>query len=317
MSVPSYRHALGESWHLTWRHPLIWPLGLMAALAGQFGLGDFLGQITLWLQTRRTSWLLNLDAFISAWTPRDLSDGLSLTWLLCIVFSLLIVLTFLAISAKGALIAWSAHSGEKHFTLIWKQGIQHFWRLLAIALIEKFCLLVTFLILILLGGELLKLNNNWASWGLTILITAVIILSLSISAIAMYASGYVIISKNKLWTACRQSGKIFLQHPLVTLELSVLLWLINWVLIAVLITGSYLVFAPAAAGLFAFGSTEIAALMYVGLAFSTFLFLLLTILGASFFQAFTTIAWTRLFVAMNRFGFKSRVWQWIKNIFHQ
>jgi hypothetical protein len=163
----------------------------------------------------------------------------------------------------------------------------------------------------------LQWGGDWANWGLTILITLVIIISLAISAMAMYASGYVIISKSKFWTACKQSGKIFLQHPLVTLELSVLLWLINWVLIAILITGSYLVFTPAAIGLFAFGSTGLATIMYIGLAFSTFLFLLLTVLGASFFQAFTTIAWTRLFVSMNRFGFNSRVWQWIKNIFHR
>ena len=45
MHEPTYRQALGRAWQFTWHDKTVWILGLLAVLAGQWGLSNIVSKL--------------------------------------------------------------------------------------------------------------------------------------------------------------------------------------------------------------------------------------------------------------------------------
>ena len=143
----------------------------------------------------------------------------------------------------------------------------------------------------------------------------VLFVSLFISIISIYTLCALVVDGKGLWSAVKKSWAIFSRHMLVSLEAGILLMLLNFLLVTVIVVGSFFAFLPAMLIWLAAGITNTVVLAAIGFSLGVFLLLVFMILAAGFFNAFTTSAWVFLYMKMHKEGIPSRTIHLFKHLF--
>lgn len=312
MLEPTYNQALSKAWDLVRHHKIIWVFGLLSVLLGQFGVTNFIGQIAYLDQS--TFFVNRLSATILSstwWQP--LLSGWYL-WLLVIAAALSILVVFLAVASEGALIALAAdwYKKEKIDSIdkAWHKGVKHFWRLLAVKVLERGLLA---LLLGVVGYLLLFFLEAETMIGLILsglVFAAGFILALFISSVAIYASGYIVQDQNSLSVALNKARLLFGRHVLVSLELAVVQFFASIVLIAVVLVLGFCLLAPSVVLSIVAGFTGYTGLIAFGIYLTMALFVVLVAVLGGIFNAWITSSWIFLFMKMHREGVISRVMHW-------
>ncbi len=320
MKEPTYRQTLAHAWSITWHNKALWIFGLFSVLLGQFGFSDIFGQIWSVLDNAAMGgWAIFLPSIKLNWSG-DTRSMLGIIWLAGICLALLVALVFLAVTSQGALISYAAEwfKTKKHQKLSkpWGHGLKHFWSILFINILRK-----VFLVSSLLSFGLVLsyfFNSETLSQGFLSAFSLVIVLFLSllISIISIYTLCALVIDGKGVMPAIKKSINIFSQHVLVSLEVGVLLMLLNFLLVIVLVVGSFFAFLPAVLIWLAAGATNTLVLAGVGLSVGIFLLLVFTVFVAGFFNAYTTSAWVFLYIKMHKEGINSRVVHFLKHLFN-
>ncbi len=322
MSEPTYRQALSFGWELAWRHKNLWILGLFAALLGHMGIIHLVSELFL-AATQFSAPNLWLD-LISVFSGG--SVGLSgfgfeqvllVLWLIALLLGTLLVLAFISTASQGALIHAAAKFSKRSSDLppmdkSWHEGVTHFWKLFGLNIIKKFIL--GFMTLWVAWSALYAFASNEASVRAAFVMIFIIaaLVGLVLSFLLIYAAGYVVVENYSFGAAIQESWRLFVKHPLVSLEMGVIMLIIHLVAAAAVIAGIYIVFAPALVMWFIAQFLGSSALAGIGVASGLLgLGLLIALIGA-IVGVFTISVWTYLFMKMHGTGVGSRVRYWLK-----
>lgn len=317
MSEPIYRQTFSQAWKLVWHHKILWIFGLLAVLLGQFGLDNFVGQLAL-LGSGHALLVPHIQGFsLAPFFTR--ASVLWSVWLLIIVSGVLILSILMTVAAQGALIAaagnWFKIKRSPNISKAWHTGVAHFWRLLLVTIIKRLLFLALLLILYWVAMSV-PAPASAAYQTMLILIFAIgTFCALIISATCIYASGYIVIEREKTFAAFRHGWDLLWRHFLASLEISIIFLLIDVGLIALITMGAVWFFVPSFILTLVAGFTGWAGLVSVGITLSmAFLLISVALLGAVY-NAFVITAWTYAFMKMHREGINARLLHWLGLLF--
>jgi hypothetical protein len=319
MKEPTYRQTLIHAWDVVWHNKSLWILGLFAVLLGQFGFSDVFGKMwSLADVGARGEWNFLLPT-IKLNFSGDVWSALGILWLSIICMSIVAFLVFLAVTSQGALISYAADwfKSKKHQSLSkpWNRSLKHFWSILVVNILRSVCIGLS---LAVFGVVLVRFFSSQVlpqGYLLALSLVLVLFVSLFISIISIYTLCALVIDGKGLRAAIAKAWDIFSHHTLVSLEVGVLLMLFNLLLVAAIVIAAFFAFVPAILIWFAAGITNTVILAAVGFFLGISLWLVLIVLIAGFFNAYTTSAWVFLFMKMHKEGISSRVIHFFKHMF--
>lgn len=316
MLEPSYKEAFSHAWNLVWKHKILIIFGLLAVLVGQFGISNFVGQLWALIQDGNTA---HIFAWPDTWPVLSLEQGdlIWIGWLGLIVVALVILIVVAAVCAQGALIAasidWFRKKTTPSWRVAWKKGVRHFWRLLAVDVAQKILLsglAVTTYALI----SAFNFSNVGNFFFLIIVLSTGLVLGFAVSSICIYTAGYILEEEDSLMTSLVLACNLFKRHILVSLEISILLLLLNIVLIAAIFWLSTIVLIPSFFLWLVGGFTGLRGLFTLGLILAAFLFVIALAIMGGLFNAYTTATWMYLFMKMHKHGLDSRLVHYTQKI---
>ncbi len=319
MSEPRYTEALSKAWHLVWHNKVLWVFGLLSLVLGQFGLNNFIGQLVALggaTDVSEAPWW----SWPASWPVIHIgtaADALLFSWVLVILLAVGVFVLVGAVLSQGALIVAAAdyfkNETKPNLRKAWRKGVRHFWRLLALNVVQKL-FLGAILVSVVSLTRLISPDTFLGFSAVVIILGGATLLALAVSAVTIYATGYLVEYEQPFFTSLWRGVQLLDEHLLVSLELSILLLLSNALLVGVLVLGSFVVVVPSMLLWLTAGLTGYTALLSVGFVIAFFLFMLLVMCSGAAFNAFTTSAWMFLFMRMHRQGLKSRVWYWLERV---
>jgi len=236
-----YRDILKKSWGILWRYYWLWPLGLLAALAGNGGEYNVLSlsqdqinnQATA-LQTLRQA--LRADQIKALWTSiidTFTTSPITKIWLLVLIFGLFLVAVWIVIIAQAGLIQSAGNlDADKPANL--KQALQvghkKFWPIFWLNVLTRF-ISSLLLVVAFLPFLISFLASPSVGWNLTILLIISYVISIPltiiISFVLRYAANYIVLENEPWWTALEKGLNLFFRNWLVSLETAAILFVIN------------------------------------------------------------------------------------------
>jgi hypothetical protein len=319
MKEPLYFQALKHSWALAFKHKLLWVFGIFALFLGQMGFMEFLfkalkaGSINTWSSKCMTfvSYFKDSGGFASFKMPWT-----SVPWAIClliILFGLVAVFLFLAISSQGAIIkaaALYAKNDKKmpSVTTSWQAGVSHFWRLLGINLLKK--LLIMCLTVFVGWGAWSAVTGSYSGWAVVIfflIFLLAIIVGFALSFLTIYAAGYVVVEEYSFLKSLKASWRLFVDHWLVSVEVGLIIILTNVILFVILLVGFLVLFFPTLILWAVSFATAKVGLYLAGILIGLLLFTIYAVLVVAIHTVFTTSVWTYLFMKMHKHGLKSKI----------
>lgn len=319
MKEPTYRQTLGHAWDAVWHNKSLWILGLFSVLLGQFGFSDIFGKIWSMADISETGGWNFLLPTIKLNFSGDVWSTLGILLISVICMSILAFLVFLGVTSQGALISYAADwfKSRKHQKLSkpWRRSLKHFWSIFLINIFRKILLVLSLAVFGLTLNYFIFSQNLPQGFVLALSLVVILFLSLFISIISIYALCALVIDGKGMRAAIAKAWDIFSHHTLVSLEVGILLMLLNFLLVTAIAVAAFFAFAPAVLFWLAAGITNTVVLAAVGFYLGIFLWLALIILIAGFFNAYTTSAWVFLFMKMHKEGIPSRLIHIFKYMF--
>jgi len=315
-----YRNILKQSWQITWHNKYLWFFGLFAALLGSGGTFEIIfrgynsntgqGLFTGLRDFIKTGFLSNFFIGIGRLL---INDPISLLFILAMYIFLIFIVCFLIwliMVSQAALINNAANiiTKKKHnFKAGLDLGIKKFWPVFGLNVILKIVIYIAFLLISLpiisLSRFYFPIANSLFMIAFIILVPLLFVFSFIIN----YALAYIVI-KNKNFNKALQSGcQLFAKNWLVTLEMALILFTINFLvwlfllLILLIISIPFIFIALVMVKLGLFFSFWL--IIFLALT----LYLLITMVVAASLTTFQTISWTDLFIRLIGQGATSKM----------
>ncbi|MFA6486328.1 MAG: hypothetical protein WCT40_03100 [Candidatus Magasanikbacteria bacterium] len=320
MHGPIYREAMVKAWHLVWHNKILWIFGLLSVMVGQFGLGDFVGKFLYWNdRLAHPFYVFPFVRHLAGVLPFGIGTTMGVVWAGLITLLLMGFMAFVSVSAQGVLVAgvadWYKTKKTDKLSLAWHKGVEHFWRLLGVNIIEKMAFGA---LLFVLAASITYLRlGGMISLGLMGLVFAVVFfLAFAVAAISIYAIGYIVVENRDMFDAYHQGAKLFVEHLLVSIELSILLFFVGWIVLAGVFLWSFIAFLPSVFMWLIGASFGSVALMWLGLIIGMVFLAAVFVIAGGLFNAFTVSAWIYCFMKMKHTGIASRLAYRIERLFH-
>lgn len=226
-----YKDILAKAWHHTIMYPSLWIFGLFAALV--FGNGGELDRylrymndlvaptspvnVTFWTQHH---WSNAVGQFATKLSQGDIS---TIVFFTILIISALIIGAMMMISVGGLIAA--ANKQAHTFTEIFQSGIRHAAQLFVLHvgayMVVAVCTLsLTFLVL---QSGITSINQ---AQQMIVFISAIVFIPivLILSFLVHYAASYIVLQNDHLAVAIKKAWQLFLRHWLVTLEMSIVMF---------------------------------------------------------------------------------------------
>lgn len=316
---PVFRNALKEAWFLVWHNSSLWLLGLLSALfAGSFGLGNFIGQLMITMATGG-----NAASFLGFHMPAlgmsKVAAVMWFVWLIGIMIALAIAVVYISVTSRTALLIATADYYKKgvypKLSKIWNDGLKFFWKIFTIELARK---IILGLAVLFFGFVWICLPFDQGALNLIINIvalTATIAIGWAVSAISVFASGYAVIDKKPLSSALKKGWALFHNHLLVSLEVGLILTLIDALLIVLFTALISFTFLPSLFIWILAGAFSSPAIAILGTAIGFVITILLIAIFGAIYNTFYTSVWMYLFMKMHHEGIFSRIIHHIGGLF--
>ncbi len=313
----SYRAILKQAWKISWKYKFLWFFGLFASLVSFTAEMRVISQALNQEAGVRT--LNNIKMFIEtgilskeAW--QNVIELFKVeTVSMLIVFSILLLIlagvAFFAwlstVSQIGIISSVNKIVKKRREVLNIRKGIRagnkSFWPVFGMNVIIALTIgLISLLISYLL---ILAISQDQVStillYGLVFIVFVPI--SLFISFMFKYAIAYSVLENKKFCNSIKQGWRLFMRNWVISVEMAIILFVINIIVIALLsflsFVGFILLFALA-------WSTVMAGLssvfFWILLLLSGLLPLVLIVLGGSILNVFQISSWTDLFVELRK-----------------
>jgi len=322
MHEPTFRQALISSWRLVAHKKSLWIFGILSALLGQWGISDIVGSLYQTSSRGFQFWDLNVVAsYFTAWNWHKVSVILLLLWLFGIMLLLFVGVVFLAVSARGAIIAYAIHWYKKEKIIplaeAWHLGVKKFFPLLIITVVSRLLQFLIVCLFALLASYLINYSGFFFSLLIVLSAAVALFLAMVVEAISIYSSGYLLLRAEHTLDAIKKGWNLFLNHILVTLELGIILLAFSFVFLVVIIYASLLAFLPSVLLWLVAGFAGLNSLVAFGLYMGMTIYAALVLVVAGIFNAFVTVSWMYFFMKMHHEGIPSRLIHFLSNIFRK
>lgn len=313
----SYRAVLKESWKISWKNKYLWFFGFFASLIS-FNI-EFKVLARSLDQSSGLNAIANIKTFLStglfsqnAWLnfiELLKTDTVTISWLIFIFLLILAIIIFLAwlstVSQIGIIDSVNKIMKGSREKLGIKSGLKSgrkkFWPVLALNVIISLSINLIYFLISWLLVSVAQSGQMSAVLAFGLIFIIMVPLSLALSFVIKYTIAYAIIENKKLTSAIKLGWKLFKQNWLVSVEMAIVLFLINILSIILLSFLSLTLFY------LAFGL----ALSMMMLSASSFLFWSLVVLGflivlaliimiGSLLNTFQIASWTNLFVRLKK-----------------
>lgn len=315
MHTPLYRRTLAVAWQFTVQHPVLWIFGICAVFLGQFGLSDFLGKVLVFSDPAASASVIAW--WLGPWESAWLGSGAGwFWWLLALGAAVGVAAAVGAVTAYGALIAaasaWFKTRTRPTFRAAWQRAGQCLGRLLLLQIFSKLVMVVIFLYTLLFLFGRLEPAGAFGWLGLVLTFALLLFLVIAVSVITVYAAGYIVEGDEPLVRALALGTNLFARHLAVSVELSLLLLALNFVLFLALLGLAMAVLIPAFLTWLLAGFANSRWLWATGTVFTLAAFLVLSAAVGAIFNAFTTSAWLHLFLTLHSASPVSRLVHWLE-----
>ncbi len=305
----SYRSILKQAWNISWKHKYLWFFGLFASLAAAGGSIEYqiltknLNQNLVDGSYSHLSSILALGDIIKSFCLNlvnlfsyDLVSILNAITLLLISLTLVVVFIWLAISSQAALVdnvKKIINPKKKLANLKIRDGLatgnKYFWSVLGLNILIKILVNLAFFIISL---PLLFMILNEATILVVIYTLFFIIfvpVAVSLSLLVKYAIAYNVLENKSLITSLEKGWELFKKNWLISLEMAIILFIVNFLAgIVVLIIISLFLFP-----LFLLGAMFSITWLII---LTVFLGLILIVIIGSLLTTFQIATWTDLFL---------------------
>ncbi|MFA5155113.1 MAG: hypothetical protein WC453_01635 [Patescibacteria group bacterium] len=244
----SHRALLKQAWQVSWKHKYLWFLGLFASLTAAGGSWEYqlmtqnVNQDLINGSYYRLNGILvvatvvkNFLAGLADLIHYDFWTILNALSLLIATFLLLAVFVWLAIVCQAALVGDVKRIGDskKKEPLMnlrdsLTAGHKHFWSVLALNIMIR--IIVSF-VFFLIGLPLLFMvigDSGTLAAVYTVLFVIFIPVAVSLSLLLKYAIAYRVLENRSFVASLERAGRLFRRHWLVSLEMAVILFIINF-----------------------------------------------------------------------------------------
>jgi len=302
----SYRTFIKQAWQISKRYHHLWFFGIFAsllAIGGEYQIitqsatshpgGSFISSGNLILQSLfNSSFYEGLSLLISE-NPAAFWALISITLL---SLALIVIMIYLAILSQSALVSQSAQilmSKKKKENLSINDGLKearpHFWRVLALNLSSYIIVTFSLFLFSLPLVFLLVIDSIALGFAYTLLFIIFAPIALSLALVIKYAIAARVLEKLSFVSSLQKGLHIFKENWLVSLEMALILFLINF------LTGVATLFFIA---LFFLPMLFVALQFYapVMAAFSLILSISTMLIIASWLNTFQISAWTSLYL---------------------
>ena len=320
-----YRPILRQAWKITWRNKFLWFFGFFVALWGNSGAYELIFSTPERLSWQKDFWL-SLQNSLTAGSfliflkslPGLISQVDSLTLLIILILGSLIILLFLiwlSVISIGAIIQAVTQINKRRqitFHAAMRSGRQVWGRILSIFILAK---LAIGLLFVFLSLYLIYFTPRSETIGLTFaLVTTVVFIAFSLIVyfLAIYAVNSVVLEKTHLVEAIYRGWSTFRRAPLISLEMALLLLLINLALAIVLLLIGTIVILPLLQLFDVFILINFVTVFYVFFFLITLTLLALFILLSAGFAVFQLACWTTLYQEIN----KGRAFSKVRRLVH-
>jgi hypothetical protein len=311
----SYRSLLKQAFSLAWKNKYLWFFGLFASLTVAGGSWEYqiitqnFGQNLVDSSYYNLSGLLALGDllknFFSGFVNLFRFDFLTIINVLTLLLAatvILVLFIWLAIASQAALVDSTKKiltAGKKKIIITIRSGLtagqRHFWSVFGLNILTKVLISLALFIISLPLLFMVISNASILSAIYIILFVIFIPIGTGLSLMIKYAISYKVLDNQSFIGSLEKSGKLFKENWLVSLEMAVILFLINLLIGGLLLVGMAVFLLP----LFLLG-------LGFNLAWLTILIALvaivLVILTGSFLTTFQIAAWTGLFLNLKERG---------------
>jgi hypothetical protein len=312
-----YRHIIKKAWEITWKFRFLWFFGLFTALLGNGGEYEIIVKtfgdeesagLFPGLRTLADTGIFTMDGMrnVARTAATDPINFSIIIIVLLLTLAVGVFLIWLVIISQAALVNSSAkiiQNKKTAFRETLQSGISNFWPVFILNLFNRLIFSGIFVLLLIPIAVSLSL----AAPLYVILFIILIPVSIFISFIIKYSIGYVVIKGQPLSAALKNGWKLFKENWLVSVEMALLLALINFALglLAIFIVLVLSVpFLFLAAIFINFGSVAgfwlVALLGFAG-------FMILLFLAGAILATFQVSAWTGLFLELINKGGTSKI----------
>lgn len=316
----SYRSILSSAWSFAAKRRRLWVFGFLAFLLSAGGEYQIIGELIN--RGYSTDVYDRLSSGGLAFSPdfwwnlyvaltSDFKTALAVILLILVVGGLLFFILWLSIRAQIGLVRWTKKDRDnrgKEEVSLWNELTakdQRFWPVLGVNLFVKVAISAAFTILSIPLVFLYFQDFNWAIVAYTIFFIIFLPVVIAISLLAKYAIAEIILDKENFTTGLLDSWRLFKNNWLVSLEMAILLFLINFTLSLILIFLLTTIAFPIMLTLMVFNLTT-------PLYFFVLVSFLLLILTAAFLMTFQTAAWTSLYLELKESSATAK----LERVFH-
>lgn len=324
MREPSvYRPIILRSLKTAWSHRELWIFALLASFAGT---GVIVNDV---LKQARLMYAPTIDSigtiagdfvqFLHTYFTNLITAGESKVLLTAAGAVLVLVAFATIVVASQQIVLVAAHRAvRRKKRLSWREILRslhhvHFLRVFGIDALFRLLMFIIMTGTGLLLRELVMTNSLDALLAITIA-AATLFLGFALNIIAMFALIGVAREELSILSAIHEAIERLLRHPLISFEVSALLFAANLVLSLVYIFGIAIIAAPIAL-LFAeaLNSASYAGLLAVSFG-GIFVLIMWTAVTAGFTTTFTYCAWTELIDRLERLPFHPRIHHYSKKL---
>lgn len=303
----SYRSVLGSAWTITKQHKKLWIFGFLAFLLSAGGEYQILTKIInedygygvynqMASGSTMMSWSFWSDLFRVCTT--DPRTGLAVVMMIVLMAAVAFVILWICVKSEIALVKWTKtylnSKNKDKKASVWEEistKDQKFWPVLGLDIATKIAITVLFSLLSLPLIFLYFKDSNFAILIYTLFFIVFLPLAISISLIIKYSVAGVVLEKQSFVNSLESGWKLFLDNWLVSLEMAILLFLINFFISLIGVFILSVVLLPI-----------MLALIIFNLAIPLFLFVIVTfsllVVTAAALMTFQTSAWTILFLEL-------------------
>lgn len=317
-----YRNILKGAIKNTWRHKYLWFFGLFAALLGNGGeyeilirglTGDSQQSFFPGLKTIAATGVFSIETlsnigqlFIKE--PFTIIMMLLVGLIILILFGFLVWLTIVSQAGLVNNAALIIGNKKNNFQDGINAGIRNFWPVFGLNIIIKIVVFLVFL-LISLPLILTATRVGWQVVSLTYGIFFIIFIPLAIalSFIIKYAIAYVVIKRVNFIEAIKSGWQLFIKNWLVSLEMAIILFLINLVIGLILVLVFLILAVPFTFLAMLFYKFASLLGFWLVIVFAVFLFFAAIVLVGSVLSTFQISAWTGLFIELVGKGGVSKI----------
>lgn len=303
----SYRSILSSAWSITKQHKKMWIFGFLAFLLSAGGEYQILTKLLnedygsgVYDKITASQTMTFSDFITALYTvcTNDPKTGLAIIMMIVLMAAVALGVLWICIKSQIALVKWTkfylnSKNKDKKIS-VWEEmslSDKNFWRVLGLNAFIKVAITLIFFLLSLPLIYLYFKDSNFAILIYTLFFIVFLPIALSVSLIIKYSIAGVVLEKQSFVKSIEHGYELFKNNWLVSLEIAILLFLINFVVGLLGVFVISVVILPIILTLIIFG-------MIVPLYLITLFTFLLLVIVAAILMTFQTATWTLLFVEL-------------------